>query len=93
MSTIKKICAAHGFEGAGLGHPLSSGVTGPGKSFTGRTMPQDTDRKVGDMGEVGEVGNKKVPKNVGIKKPNTGGMSRLKSGASGVGPFKAKGTN
>ena len=90
---IKSIKSGHGLSGAGLGHPLEAGCVGPETSFTGRTMPQDTDRKVVDMDEVGEVGNKKVPKNVGIKKPNTGGMSRLKSGASGVGPFKAKGTN
>ena len=90
---IKSIKEGHGLSGSGLGHPLESGCVGPETKFTGRTMPQDTDRKAGDMGEVGEVGNKKVPKNVGIKKPNTGGMSRLKSGASGVGPFKAKGTN
>ena len=90
MSSIKKISAGHGLSGSGLAHPLEKGCVGPESSFTGRTMPQDTDRKVVDM-EVGEVGSKKVPSNVGMGKHKTGGMSRLK-GASGVGPFKAKGT-
>ena len=90
MSAIKKVSTAHGFSGSGLGHPLSSGVTGPGKSFTGRTMPQDTERKAGDMGEVGEVGSKKVG-NVGMSKHKTGGMSR--KGNSSIGYSKPKGTN
>ena len=87
---IKSIKEGHGLSGSGLGHPLSMGVTGPGKSFTGRTMPQDTDRKVGDMCEVGEVGSKKVG-NVGMSKHKTGGMSR--KGNSSIGYSKPKGTN
>ena len=88
---ISKIKDGHGLSGSGLGHPLEKGCVGPETSFTGRTMPQDVDRKVVDMDEVGEVGSKRVPKNVGIKKTETGGMSR--KGKSGVGPFVSKGTN
>ena len=90
MSAIKKVSAGHGLSGSGLGHPLESGCVGPETSFTGRTMPQDTDRKVVDMDEVGEVGSKKVG-NVGMKAHKTGGMSR--KGNSSIGPGKPKGTN
>lgn len=90
MSAIKKVSTAHGFSGSGLGHPLEKGCVGPETSFTGRTMPQDTDRKVMDMDEVGEVGSKKVPSNVGMSKHKTGGMSR--KGNSSIGPGKPKGT-
>lgn len=90
---IKTIKSGNGLSGAGLGHPLSMGATGPGGSFQGRTMPQDTGRtNISTNGkEVGEVGSKKVPGNVGIKNRETGGMSR--KGKGGVGYFKAKGTN
>ena len=90
MSAIKKVSAGHGLSGSGLGHPLESGCVGPETSFTGRTMPQDTDRKVVDMDEVGEVGSKKVG-NVGMSKHKTGGMSR--KGNSSIGYSKPKGTN
>ena len=90
MSAIKKVSAGHGLSGSGLGHPLESGCVGPETSFTGRTMSQDVDRKVGDMGEVGEVGSKKVG-NVGMSKHKTGGMSR--KGNSSIGYSKPKGTN
>lgn len=93
MTTIRKITAGHGLSGSGLGHPENMGVTGPGGKFMGRTMPQDVNRDmINTKGkEVGEVGSKSVPKNVGMKAHKTGGMSR--KGAGGVGAFKATGTN
>lgn len=89
---ITKIKSGNGLSGSGLGHPLAMGVTGPGCKFVGRTMPQDVDRtSINTKGEeVGEVGSKKVPSNVGMKAHKTGGMSR--KGAGGIGAFKATGT-
>lgn len=88
---INKIKSGHGLEGSGLGHPENMGVTGPGGNFSGRTMPQDIKRNSSTNGqEVGEVGSKKVPSNVGMSKHKTGGMSR--KGSGGVGYFKATGT-
>ena len=89
---IKKIMSGHGLQGSGQGHPENMGVTGPGGKFSGRKYPMDDDRTdITDKEEVGEVGSKKVPGNVGMKPHKTGGMSR--KGAGGIGAFKATGTN
>lgn len=85
---ITKIKSGHGLDGSGLGHPLSAGVVGPGGKFVGRTHPMDGDRtSITDKGQVGEVGSKKVPGNVGMKSGKTGGMSRKSKGAVGPGGY------
>lgn len=89
---ISKITSGHGLSGSGLGHPENMGVSGPGGKFMGRTMPQDIKRNSSTNGqEVGEVGSKKVPGNIGIKQDRTGGMKRKFAGV--VGPTKGSGTN
>lgn len=86
---IKKITSGHGLSGSGLGHPENMGVTGPGGKFSGRTMPQDIKRNSSTNGqEVGEVGSRKVPGNVGMKPHKTGGMSRKDRGVVGYGNYK-----
>lgn len=87
IMAITKIKSGHGLEGSGLGHPENMGVSGPGGKFSGRTMPQDIDRKVNSYSD-GNSGPKVG--NVGMKAHKTGGMSR--KGAGGVGAFKATGT-
>ncbi len=86
---ITKIVSGHGLKGSGQGHPENMGVTGPGGKFSGRKYPMDNDRTmVTDKEEVGEVGSKPVPKNVGMKPHKTGGMSRKSSGNVGPGGYK-----
>lgn len=88
MSKITKITAGHGLSGSGLAHPENMGVTGPGGKFMGRTMPQDTERKVDTYS--GSNSGPKVSGNVGIGQRRTGGMNRKFAGV--VGAVKATGT-
>lgn len=87
---INKITSGHGLSGSGQGHPENMGVTGPGGKFSGRKYPMDNDRTdINTKGqEVGEVGSKKVPSNVGMKPHKTGGMSRKSAGVVGTGGYK-----
>lgn len=90
MGVQVKVKSGWGLEGSGSGHPKQMGVTGPGGNFVGTKFGMDNDRtSVSDKGEVGEVGSRKVPSNVGMSKHKTGGMSRKGSGKVGFGgPFK-----
>ncbi len=81
---INKITAGHGLSGSGLGHPENMGVTGPGGKFSGRTMPQDTNRSVNS---TSGDNNGPVPSGVGMKAGKTGGMSRKGKGSVGAGNY------
>lgn len=80
----QKITAGHGLSGSGLGHPENMGVTGPGGKFSGRKMPQDTERKVGEYSDAAPM-----PKKVGMK-VKTGGQSRKDNGVVGAGGYKGR---
>lgn len=88
MTKITQVKSGHGLSGSGLAHPENMGVTGPGGKFSGRTMPQDIERKVNTYS--GSNSGPKVPGNVGIKQDRTGGQKRKFAGV--VGASKASGT-